>query len=95
MEEKLQDLYFFRIHNSYLINLNKVKEFNKSEDFVVLSNQVKLPAVSYTHLDVYKRQLSVVPIKLVGGLVPAFPETVQLFVLLLPIATQLVVGLSQ
>lgn len=43
MEEKLQDLYFFRIHNSYLINLNKVKEFHKSEDFVVLSNQVKLP----------------------------------------------------
>ena len=43
MEEKLQDLYFFRIHNSYLINLNKVKEFHKSDDFVVLSNQVKLP----------------------------------------------------
>lgn len=43
MEEKLQDLYFFRIHNSYLINLNKVKEFHKSEDFVVLSNNVKLP----------------------------------------------------
>ncbi len=43
MEEKLQDLYFFRIHNSYLINLNKVKEFHKSEDFVVLTNNVKLP----------------------------------------------------
>ncbi len=43
MEEKLQDLYFFRIHNSYLINLNKVKEFHKSDDFVVLSNHVKLP----------------------------------------------------
>ena len=43
MEEKLQDLYFFRIHNSYLINLNKVKEFHKSDDFVVLSNNVKLP----------------------------------------------------
>lgn len=43
MEEKLQDLYFFRIHNSYLINLNRVKEFHKSEDFVVLTNNVKLP----------------------------------------------------
>lgn len=43
MEEKLQDLFFFRIHNSYLINLNKVKEFHKSDDFVVLTNQAKLP----------------------------------------------------
>jgi len=43
MEEKLQDMYFFRIHNSYLINLNKVKEFHKGDDYVVLSNNVKLP----------------------------------------------------
>ncbi|RXR20203.1 LytR/AlgR family response regulator transcription factor [Flavobacterium stagni] len=43
MEEKLADHYFFRIHNSYLINLNKVKEFHKSEDFVVLTNQCRLP----------------------------------------------------
>lgn len=43
MEEKLLHLYFFRIHNSYLINLNKVKEFHKSDDFVVLTNNVKLP----------------------------------------------------
>lgn len=43
MEEKLQDMCFFRIHNSYIINLNKVKEFHKSEDFVVLSNNIKLP----------------------------------------------------
>jgi len=43
MEEKLQDMCFFRIHNSYLINLNKVKEFHKGDDYVVLSNNVKLP----------------------------------------------------
>lgn len=43
MEEKLTDFYFFRIHNSYLINLNKVKEFHKSDEYVVLSNNIKLP----------------------------------------------------
>ncbi|MEC4004120.1 LytTR family DNA-binding domain-containing protein [Flavobacterium sp. SUN052] len=43
MEEKLNDLFFFRIHNSYLINLNKVKEFHKADEYVVLSNQIKIP----------------------------------------------------
>jgi two-component system LytT family response regulator len=43
MEEKLSHLQFFRIHNSYLINLNKVKEFHKTDEYVVLSNQVKIP----------------------------------------------------
>jgi two-component system LytT family response regulator len=43
MEEKLAQLQFFRIHNSYLINLNKVKEFHKTDEYVVLSNQVKIP----------------------------------------------------
>ena len=43
MEEKLAQLQFFRIHNSYLINLNKVKEFHKTDEYVVLTNQVKIP----------------------------------------------------
>lgn len=43
MEEKLDSHNFFRIHNSYLINLNKVLEFHKGEDYVLLSNRVKLP----------------------------------------------------
>jgi len=43
MEEKLANFHFFRIHNSYLINLNKVKEFYKADEYVVLSNLVKLP----------------------------------------------------
>jgi two-component system LytT family response regulator len=43
MEEKLSHLQFFRIHNSYLINLNKVKEFHKTDEYVVLSNQVQIP----------------------------------------------------
>jgi len=43
MEEKLSQFQFFRIHNSYLINLNKVKEFHKTEEYVVLSNMMKIP----------------------------------------------------
>ncbi len=37
-----QDL-FFRIHNSYVINLKKVKEFLKTEGYVVLENNHKIP----------------------------------------------------
>ena len=43
MEEKLSGFHFFRIHNSYLINLSKVKEFHKTDEYVVLSNMVKIP----------------------------------------------------
>ncbi len=43
MEEKLSGFHFFRIHNSYLINLGKVKEFHKTDEYVVLSNTVKIP----------------------------------------------------
>jgi two-component system LytT family response regulator len=43
MEEKLSGMQFFRIHNSFLINLNKVKEFHKTDEYVVLSNLVKIP----------------------------------------------------
>ncbi|NUY80371.1 response regulator transcription factor [Flavobacterium sp. MAH-1] len=43
MEEKLSDSHFFRVHNSYLVNLNKIREYHKSDEYVVLSNQVKIP----------------------------------------------------
>lgn len=43
LEEKLIDSFFFRIHNSYLINLNKVKEFHKNDEYVVLTNNTKIP----------------------------------------------------
>jgi two-component system LytT family response regulator len=35
--------YFFRIHNSYIINLNKIKEFIKTDGYVVLENNKKIP----------------------------------------------------
>jgi len=34
---------FFRIHNSYIINLNKVKEFLKSDGYVILNSNHKIP----------------------------------------------------
>ncbi|PCJ92874.1 MAG: DNA-binding response regulator [Flavobacteriaceae bacterium] len=34
---------FFRIHNSYIINLNKIKEFLKTDGYVVLQSNHKIP----------------------------------------------------
>jgi two-component system LytT family response regulator len=35
--------HFFRIHNSFIINLNHLKEFIKSDGYVVLTNNKKIP----------------------------------------------------
>lgn len=34
---------FFRTHNSYIINLNKIKEFLKTDGYVILENNYKIP----------------------------------------------------
>ena len=34
---------FYRVHNSYIINLNKIKEFLKTDGYVVLSSNHKIP----------------------------------------------------
>ena len=34
---------FFRIHNSFIVNLNKIKEFLKSEGYVVMESNHKIP----------------------------------------------------
>ena len=34
---------FFRIHNSYIINLNKIKEFIKTEGYIVMESNHKIP----------------------------------------------------
>lgn len=39
----LPDHYFFRIHNSYIINLNKVKAFVKNDGYVIMSSNHKIP----------------------------------------------------
>jgi two-component system LytT family response regulator len=39
----LPDDRFFRIHNSYIVNLDKIKEFIKSNGYVVLVSNHKIP----------------------------------------------------
>lgn len=39
----LPEHYFFRIHNSYIINLNKIKEFIKNEGYVTMESNHKIP----------------------------------------------------
>lgn len=48
--KKLKDLddllpkdHFFRIHNSFIINLSKIKEFLKADGYVILENNEKIP----------------------------------------------------
>lgn len=41
--EILPETHFFRIHNSYIVNLEKIKEFIKSENYIVLESNHKIP----------------------------------------------------
>ncbi len=43
MSALLPENQFFRIHNSYIINLKKIKEFIKSEGYVVMESNDKIP----------------------------------------------------
>jgi two-component system LytT family response regulator len=51
----LPDKMFFRIHNSYIINLNKVKEFIKTEGYVVMLSNHKIPVARQRKLDFLDR----------------------------------------
>lgn len=39
----LPEEHFFRIHNSYIVNLNKIREFYKTDGYVVLDGNHKIP----------------------------------------------------
>ncbi len=43
VNELLPSDSFFRIHNSYIINLNKIKEFLRTDVYVVLQSNHKIP----------------------------------------------------
>lgn len=43
VNEILPEDFFFRIHNSFIINLYKIKEFIKSDGYVILENNIKIP----------------------------------------------------
>lgn len=39
----LPEHYFFRIHNSYVVNLNRIKEYIKNDAYVVMQSNHKIP----------------------------------------------------
>jgi two-component system LytT family response regulator len=43
INQLLPEDHFFRIHNSFIINLNKIKEFLKSDGYVILEDNHKIP----------------------------------------------------
>ncbi len=47
----LPENIFFRIHNSYIINLNKIKEFVKNDGYVVMESNDKIPVARQRKTD--------------------------------------------
>lgn len=43
MEEMLPAENFYRVHNSFVVNLDKVREFVKTDGYLVLNNKRKIP----------------------------------------------------
>jgi two-component system LytT family response regulator len=43
IEEKLPKNIFYRVHNSFVVNLNKVREYQKNEGYLVLRNGKHIP----------------------------------------------------
>ena len=43
IDELLPTDHFFRIHNSYIVNLDKIKEYLKNDGYVILENGAKIP----------------------------------------------------
>ena len=39
----LPEVNFFRIHNSFIVNLNKIKEFIKNDGYVIMESNHKIP----------------------------------------------------
>jgi len=54
VNEILPGQYFFRIHNSFIINMNKVKEFIKNEGYVVMESNHKIPVARQRKSDFWK-----------------------------------------
>ena len=51
----LPDHLFFRIHNSFVINLSKIKEFIKTEGYVVMDSNHKIPVARQRKSDFLER----------------------------------------
>lgn len=43
VQDLFEERHFFRIHRQYIINLNKVKHFNRIDSILTMENKVELP----------------------------------------------------
>ncbi|WP_203294060.1 LytR/AlgR family response regulator transcription factor [Luteirhabdus pelagi] len=39
----LPDQIFYRVHNSYIVNIEKIKEFNRNENYILLEDGTSIP----------------------------------------------------
>ena len=54
-EKQLDSLVFFRIHNKYIVNINKVKSINKSSgDYCEITNGKRLPIAKRRKVELYR-----------------------------------------
>lgn len=54
VEKKLSNHSFMRIHNSYLINMNLIKEYHKQDDLVLLIDGTTVPVARSRKLELLK-----------------------------------------
>lgn len=43
VQELLEESHFFRVHRQYIVNLNRVKHFDRFEFTLTLDNKLQLP----------------------------------------------------
>ena len=55
LEELLPVHYFYRIHNSFIINLSKVKAFHKGEGSVEMSNKAMIPVSRHKRMEILNK----------------------------------------
>lgn len=52
VEEILSEPIFYRVHNSYIVNLNKIKAYNKNEGLLIMENNVNIPVSRNKRMDI-------------------------------------------
>lgn len=55
VEELLPKSIFYRIHQSYIVNLKKIKAYDKSNNYVILLNKMEFPVSRSKRKDFLKR----------------------------------------
>lgn len=55
LEGLLPETLFLRVHNSYIINLNHIKEYHKAEDYIIMSNKKGIPVSRQRKTEVMNR----------------------------------------